>query len=239
MLISSLARSLVRLWVIYSIRPIREGCLPCFVIPLIVSVYLFFILCASRVCYIFCSHNPHPLSSSIVSIQGLTSKFYYLQIATWEKTYRPEWKELDIMDWVNDVNIDNNHMVKKLAGKIQREDATELDLLRAKNTIRQRMIVGLMTDMEESFNRFNKVLNINEDTDDRYKLCMDLYFGGDVAKKSNSNSHPRVSVFISFLLYYDDNHGVSYAQLSLSGTSSNTSNTTSFLFHSLPSYLPD
>ena len=37
------------------------------------------------------------------------------------------------MDWVNDINIDNNHMVKKLAGKVQREEATELDLLRAKN----------------------------------------------------------------------------------------------------------
>ena len=74
--------------------------------------------------------------------------FYYLQIATWEKTYRPEWKELDIMDWVNDVNIDNNHMVKKLAGKgPYKDEATELDLLRAKNTIHQRMIVGLMTDM--------------------------------------------------------------------------------------------
>ena len=136
------------------------------------------------------------------------------------------------MGWVNYVNIDNNHMVKKLAGKLRWDDkATELDLLRAKNTIRQRMIVGLMTDMEESFNRFNKVLNINEDTDDRYKLCMDLYFGGDVAKKSNSNSHPRVSVFIPFLLY-GKNHVVSYAQLSLPGTSSNTSNTTSFLFYS-------
>ena len=105
--------------------------------------------------------------------------------------------KLDIMDWVNDVNIDNNHMVKKLAGKgPYKDEATELDLLRAKNTIHQRMIVGLMTDMEESFNRFNKVLNINEDTDERYKLCMDLYFGGNVAKKKNSNSHPKVSVFI-------------------------------------------
>ena len=125
--------------------------------------------------------------------------FYYLQIATWEKiAYRPEWKELDIMDWVNDVNIDNNHMLKKLAVKIRpyNDEATELDLLRAKNTIRQRMIVGLMTDMEESFNRFNKVLNINEDTDERYNLCMDLYFGGNVAKKSNSNSHPKVSVLL-------------------------------------------
>ena len=135
--------------------------------------------------------------------------FYYLQIATWEKTYRPEWKELDIMDWVNDVNIDNNHMVKKLAGKVQREEATELDLLRAKNTIGQRMIVGLMTDMEESFNRFNKVLNINEDTDERYKLCMDLYFGGNVAKKSNSNSHPKVSV----LTMLDNESSVLYAHL--------------------------
>ena len=164
---------------------------------LCLSIVLFLPFCAHLVLYHFAhTISIHSIPSPPIPIPGLTSKFYYLQIATWEKTYRPEWKELDIMDWVNDVNIDNNHMVKKLAGKIQREEATELDLLRAKNTIRQRMIVGLMTDMEESFNRFNKVLNINEDTDERYKLCMDLYFGGNVAKKSNSNSHPKVSACI-------------------------------------------
>lgn len=107
---------------------------------------------------------------------------------------------MDVLDWVKDVNIDNNHMVKKLAGKVQKDLATELDFQRAKETIRKYFIVGLMNEMEESFNRFNTVMNINADTNDRYEHCMDVYFG-DRAKKSNTNKHPKVSGNVFYVSY--------------------------------------
>jgi len=138
------------------------------------------------------SHKGRMLSMFRPPVDRLTSKFFYLGIATWEKTYRPEWKDVDVLDWANDINIDNNHMVKKLAGKVQKDEATELDLARAKETIKKRMIVGLMDKMEESFNRFNIVMNINAKTNDKYTRCMNTYFGGGTNKKSNSNSHPKV-----------------------------------------------
>jgi len=138
------------------------------------------------------SHKGRMLSMFRHPVDRLTSKFFYLGIATWEKTYRPEWKDVDVLDWANDINIDNNHMVKKLAGKVQKDEATELDLARAKETIKKRMIVGLMDHMEESFNRFNIVMNINAKTNDKYTRCMNTYFGGGTNKKSNSNSHPKV-----------------------------------------------
>ena len=138
------------------------------------------------------SHKGRMLSMFRHPVDRLTSKFFYLGIATWEKTYRPEWKDVDVLDWANDINIDNNHMVKKLAGKVQKDEATELDLARAKETIKKRMIVGLMDHMEESFNRFNIVMNINVKTNDKYTRCMNTYFGGGTNKKSNSNSHPKV-----------------------------------------------
>lgn len=137
------------------------------------------------------SHKTRVLALFRHPIDRLISKFYYLQIATWERTYRPEWKDMDILDWVKSGNTDNDHMVKKLAGKVQREESTETDLRLAKETIRSRFIVGLMQEMEESTQRFNTVMGINDETDRYHKTCMEEYFGAGMEKK-NSNSHPKV-----------------------------------------------
>lgn len=123
-------------------------------------------------------------------VDRLISKFYYLQVATWEKTYRPDWKDIDILTWVQSNNMDNDHMVKKLAGKLQRDDATEVDLFLAKRTAKARFVVGLMTEMEESIHRFNTVIGIDE-SEKRSERCLGLYFGKG-PKKTNSNSHAKV-----------------------------------------------
>ena len=82
-------------------------------------------------------------------------------------------------------------MVKKLAGKKANEEATEEDLRFAMRTIKQRFIVGLTNEMEESINRFNVVMGIN-DSHWRHRTCMKHFFGNG-EEKSNSNEHPEVS----------------------------------------------
>lgn len=99
-------------------------------------------------------------------VDRLVSKFFYLGIATWERTYREDWKDMDPLEWVQTQNSDNNHMVKKLAGKVQRDTATVDDLIIAKETIRSRFIVGLMHEMEESIERFNIVMGESVQTID-------------------------------------------------------------------------
>lgn len=125
-------------------------------------------------------------------VDRLISKFYYLHVAGWEKTYHPEWKDIDILEWAKTINIDNNHMVKKLAGKALSDEVNEVDLIRAKRTLKETFIVGLMKEMEESFRRFNVVMNINVNTDERYLACQQAYFGGS-GRKSNSNKHPSIT----------------------------------------------
>ena len=39
-------------------------------------------------------------------IDRLVSKFYYLQTATWERTYAPSWKKLSILEWAESHNRD-------------------------------------------------------------------------------------------------------------------------------------
>ena len=123
-------------------------------------------------------------------IHRLVSKFYYLGVADWEGSYKPQWKDMDIDHWASKVNRDNEHMVKKLAGKRQNEKVNEEDLQLAMQTVKSRFVVGLIDHMEESIHRFNAILGIDETTDTS-KACLDQFFGHG-SKKSNSNTHDEV-----------------------------------------------
>jgi len=137
------------------------------------------------------AHKVRALGMFRHPVDRLVSKFYYLQIATWERTYNPAWKDMDILEWAKTSNMDNDHMVKKLAGKLQREEATEKDLALAKQTIKMRFVVGLMDEMEESIKRFNVVMGIDTVTSQSGKGCMNGFFGVN-ARRTNSNPHPKM-----------------------------------------------
>jgi hypothetical protein len=147
-------------------------------------------------------------------IDRLVSKFYYLQTASWENTYRPEWKELSLLEWAKDHNVDENHMVKKLLGKKLNDKVDIMDLIVAKEIVRHKFFVGKMDDMEESIKRFNIVLGVDNAAPE-VRQCMKEYFGeteeenqveaaepdnvqegeGDRVKaddKKNSHAHPKV-----------------------------------------------
>mmetsp|Transcript_29403 Transcript_29403/g.50060 ORF Transcript_29403/g.50060 Transcript_29403/m.50060 type:complete len:397 (+) Transcript_29403:118-1308(+) len=125
-------------------------------------------------------------------VERLISKFYYIQIATWERSYRPDWKEMSVEYWAEHVNNENNHMVKTLAGRDPLDDVTEEDLEVALKTIHYRFVVGLTAQMEESVHRFNVFMGINE-ADPTNRECMNQYFGHGV-KRQNSNPHPHVEI---------------------------------------------
>jgi hypothetical protein len=124
-------------------------------------------------------------------VDRLISKFYYLQVATWEKTYRPDWKDMDILEWARTQNGDNNSLIKKLAGYSQTHPLTAVELELAKTTLRERFIIGRMDQFEESIHRFNTIMGIDEN-EKRIRFCMDRFFSKD-DRKTNSNPHPRVS----------------------------------------------
>ncbi len=126
-------------------------------------------------------------------VDRLVSKFYYLQTATWERTYKPEWKEMSIVDWAELPSEDENFMVRKLSGKRFNEPVNEMDLILAKEFLRQRVVVGLMGEMTESFRRFNIAMNVDVH-EERNNRCIEEYFGNkdkDSGVK-NSNKHPKV-----------------------------------------------
>jgi len=123
------------------------------------------------------SHRGTILALFRQPIDRLVSKFYYLQTATWERTYRPEWKDMSLLEWAEKVNGDENFLVKKIVGKKLREEVDLGDLIVAREVVQKTFVVGLMEDMEESVRRFNVVLGIDDVGDERNRGCMEEFFG--------------------------------------------------------------
>jgi hypothetical protein len=123
----------------------------------------------------------------------MVSKFYYLQIADWERGYRPDWKDLSLMEWIEKAELkDDNLIVRKLVDKSFTEPIDETDLMLAKAILRRRVVVGLMKEMEESVKRFNIVMGIDDSLESNQK-CMNEYFGKSKdSGVKNSNKHPKV-----------------------------------------------
>ncbi|KAL3785418.1 hypothetical protein HJC23_013557 [Cyclotella cryptica] len=93
-------------------------------------------------------------------IERLVSKFYYLRVASWERGYRPHWNNMTGLQWAESEKSgpESNYMVQKLSGKGWDDPVTENDLPKVKQMLRDHIIVGLLSDVEESFRRFNIVM---------------------------------------------------------------------------------
>lgn len=99
---------------------------------------------------------------------------------------------MSLLDWAaSNENGDNNHYVKRLAGKTFHHTATEMDLERAKYTIAQYFVVGLTSQMEESARRFNVVLGVDDVNVELNAWCMR---STGSAHLRNSNEHPKVCI---------------------------------------------
>lgn len=111
---------------------------------------------------------------------------------TWEEQYRPQWKDITVLEFAKNRCKDNDYMVKKLAGLGVNDTAAEEDLRVAMRTIKKRFVVGLLDRMEESIRRFNVVLGIDEG-DEENRRCMNHLLHDSVgARRYRSASHPKV-----------------------------------------------
>ncbi|KAL7474837.1 hypothetical protein ACHAW6_000789 [Cyclotella cf. meneghiniana] len=136
-------------------------------------------------------------------IDRLVSKFYYLQIASWERGYRPHWKNMSLLQWAETAKNgpETNYLVQKLSGKEWEDPVTEEDLPTAKQVLRDHVVVGLMDDMEESFRRFNIVMSATTDQGserNRQERCMQELFhpeelSGMEKVVKNQNEHQTVA----------------------------------------------
>jgi hypothetical protein len=82
---------------------------------------------------------------------------------------------MSVLEWASLPNSEQDYMVHKLVNKPFGEPVTETDLIIAKELVRQRFVVGLMQEMEESVRRFNVALGVDVDVE-RNRGCMLEFF---------------------------------------------------------------
>ena len=119
----------------------------------------------------------HPIDRAI-------SMFYYLQVADWEPSYAPELKDWTIEQYAQSDKIENNWMTRQLANKLA-GDLSDDDMKLAMEVLRRKFLVGLMTEIEETMERFERFFHwtYHVNPPNQEKCRMQLLGGG-----SNKNT---------------------------------------------------
>jgi len=118
-------------------------------------------------------------------VERVVSIFHYLQTATWEPTYNPEYATWTIDDYVGSPYCESNWMVRSLTGKMTGPLSGD-DLGIAKEALRRKCLVGLMEGMDESVLRFHSFFGFG---DEAALGCAREHFSRK-GSGANSNGHP-------------------------------------------------
>ena len=121
-------------------------------------------------------------------ITRAVSLYYYLQHATWEQSYKPEFQNMTLKEYALH-HTDNNRITRTIAGKTHdnaKLEITQDDLENAKQFLRDFVVVGLTDEMDESIVRFARLFGW--DRLRRWKTCR-----GGADQGSNRFDHPQLS----------------------------------------------
>jgi len=90
----------------------------------------------------------HPVDRAV-------SMYYYLSTATWDPMYNPKLKEMNLQEYAKSSSVENNWLTRFLVGKKSGALGPE-HMVVAKKIVRNKILVGLYTDMETSLSRFDQ-----------------------------------------------------------------------------------
>mmetsp|Transcript_26538 Transcript_26538/g.48099 ORF Transcript_26538/g.48099 Transcript_26538/m.48099 type:complete len:427 (+) Transcript_26538:3-1283(+) len=112
------------------------------------------------------------------------SLFYYRRIATWEPTYRPEYMDMTLWEYVDKEGYYDNWMVRMLTNaKLGGINESHLEL--AKTILREKFIVGMSDQMDETFRQLEMYYGWSEE-----KVgCVKFHLH---SAPSNKNKYPEV-----------------------------------------------
>ena len=85
-------------------------------------------------------------------VERAVSLFYYLQSATWEPTYDPTLQSMTLAEYASSEKAESNWMVRMLNNDPVFVDERHLNI--AKRILREKVLIGLTSQMEDSIRRF-------------------------------------------------------------------------------------
>ena len=119
----------------------------------------------------------HPVDLSL-------SLFHYRRKATWERSYRKDWMNLSYYDYVSSEDYMDNWMVRQLTGTMPWVDLNDSHLERAKNLLKRKIFVGIMSEMGETVRQLKAHFNWEE----KEPKCAHNF----LTEGTNANSHPQL-----------------------------------------------
>ena len=88
-------------------------------------------------------------------IERAVSLFHYLGVADWEPTYDPDLAYISIEMYARSRRVEFNWMVRFLSNELER-DLTPRHLEVAKEVLRTKSLVGLLSEKGETFARLGR-----------------------------------------------------------------------------------
>jgi len=128
----------------------------------------------------------HPIERAI-------SMFYYIQIADWEPTYDPEVQFWTIEQYTQSSKVENNWLTRQLSKQPDGE-LTAANLKIAKDVIRRKFLVGLVSNIEATMERFEKFFRWKYHVNplSQEKCRQQLIAGGANSNYRNSKPKPEL-----------------------------------------------
>lgn len=125
-------------------------------------------------------------------IERAVSTFYYLQNAYWERHYRPELKEMTILDYAALPDTANNWMTRWLTGKNAEPHLTRQDLAFAKELLRRKFLILLTDEMATSIERLLYYMNwiMDESHFEETRACLLANIKKDQGQNRNKHLMP-------------------------------------------------
>jgi hypothetical protein len=125
-------------------------------------------------------------------VERAVSTFYYLQHAYWERHYRPEYKDMTVLDYAAQPDTSNNWMTRWLTGKNAEPHLTRDDLAFAKELLRRKFLILLTEEMSTSVQRLMHYMGweiADEDMDEARECLL-----AATSKKGGHNKNEHNSI---------------------------------------------
>ena len=135
----------------------------------------------------------HPVDRAV-------SMYYYLSTATWDPMYNPNLKEMSLQEYAKSSSVENNWLTRFLVGKKSGALGREHMVL-AKKIVRNKILVGLYTDIDTSLSRFDRYfgwtdnarekageLRTRQEMDEQADKCRAAF----VAAGDDRHNHPTI-----------------------------------------------
>lgn len=90
--------------------------------------------------------------------------FYYLKDAAHEQSYNKEMTEMTIDEYVKSSKAESDWMTRSLGHKLQGGRIGEDDLMRAKDFLRTKCLIGLTSKFSDSYRRIEAYFEIGSST---------------------------------------------------------------------------